>query len=55
MFYTYGQNKGLGLSGQIQKYFVCGKNIKKNILYVCNASVKREYLASNKCEVIEFN
>jgi tRNA-specific 2-thiouridylase len=54
-FFTYGQNKGLGLSGQTKKYFVCEKNIKKNILFVCDSSHKKKYLSSTKCEVSQFN
>jgi tRNA-specific 2-thiouridylase len=54
-FYTYGQNKGLGLSSQSQKYFVCNKDIKQNILYVCNTASKNKYLTSTKCELVNFN
>jgi tRNA-specific 2-thiouridylase len=43
------------LSGQTQKYFVCGKNIKKNILYVCDINSRNKYLTSNKCELVNFN
>lgn len=55
MFYTYGQNKTLGLSGCENKYFVCGKDIQKNILYVVDSIHKEEYLSSTKCEVEQFN
>jgi tRNA-specific 2-thiouridylase len=54
-FYTYGQNKGLGLSGQSQKYFVCNKDMKHNILYVCDSQSKNKYLTSHQCELINFN
>lgn len=49
MYYTLGQNKGLSLSGQTAKYFVCGKNVKTKTIYVCKQTVKDKYLASEKC------
>jgi tRNA-specific 2-thiouridylase len=55
MFFTIGQNKGIGLGGQHEKYFVCKKNIKKNILYVCNEKNKEKYLSSTKCIVKKIN
>jgi tRNA-specific 2-thiouridylase len=54
-FYTIGQNKGLGLSGQTKKYFVCKKDIAKNVLFVCEKSLTKKYLTSNKCFVRKFN
>ena len=54
-FYTLGQNKGLGLSGQTKKYFVCKKDVKTNSLYVCDASNKDKYLSSNNCLLNKFN
>jgi tRNA-specific 2-thiouridylase len=55
MFFTYGQNKGLSLSGQSKRYFVCKKDVKKNILYVCDESNKNKYLTSSTCAVTNFN
>jgi tRNA-specific 2-thiouridylase len=55
IFYTNGQNKNLNLSGFPSKYFVCGKDLKKNILFVCNAYFKNKYLMSTKCQLIKFN
>jgi tRNA-specific 2-thiouridylase len=55
MFFTNGQNKGLSLSGQKTKYFVCGKDVKKNILFVCDEQHKNKYLLSSKCELSKFN
>ncbi len=49
MYYTLGQNKGLSLSGQNAKYFVCGKNVKTKTIYVCTATDKDKYLSSTKC------
>lgn len=54
-FYTLGQNKGLNLSGQQKKYFVCNKNVKKNILYVCGEQDKTKYLLTNNCKLNKFN
>ncbi|MDE6477372.1 MAG: hypothetical protein K2L48_04270 [Mycoplasmoidaceae bacterium] len=54
-FYTIGQNKNLGLGGQQNKYFVCAKDFKKNILYVTDSANKDKYLSSTKCELEKFN
>jgi tRNA-specific 2-thiouridylase len=54
-FFTYGQNKGLSLSGQKTKYFVCKKDVKHNILFVCDNIHKAKYLLSSQCELINFN
>jgi tRNA-specific 2-thiouridylase len=45
----------LGLSGQTKKYFVCKKDIKQNILYVCDEQHKEKCLSSTQCEVENFN
>jgi len=55
MYYTFGQNKDLHLGGANTKYFVCGKDVKKKILYVCGQEVKDKYLLSDQCELNEFN
>jgi tRNA-specific 2-thiouridylase len=55
MYFTLGQNKGLGLSGQKVKYYVCGKNVKRNILYVCRESCRKQYLTSHQCTLTKFN
>lgn len=38
--YTLGQRKGIGIGGvgNGKPWFVCGKNLEKNILYVCQGS-----------------
>lgn len=33
-FYTLGQRKGLGIGGEGERWFVTGKDVEKNILYV---------------------
>lgn len=54
-FYTIGQNKNLGLGGNVEKYFVCSKDLKKNIVYVVDAKNKNKYLSSTSCELTKFN
>ena len=34
MNYTIGQRRNVGLSGDEKRHYVCGKDSKKNILYV---------------------
>ncbi|MBR4486463.1 hypothetical protein IKS57_03800 [bacterium] len=43
-FYTIGQRSGLNLGGFHTKYFVCKKDIEKNILYVASVEDEEEYL-----------
>ncbi len=52
--YTIGQRKGLNIGGASSALYVAGKNIKNNILYVCDEAHKNE-LTSYKCEVNELN
>lgn len=54
MYYTIGQRKGLGISGKGDAWFVVGKNLDENILYV-GQGFENEYLYSNKCIVSEVN
>lgn len=35
MYYTIGQRHGLGIGGDGDAWFVCGKSLEKNELYVC--------------------
>ncbi len=55
MFFTIGQNKNLGLNGLKYRYFICKKDIDKNILYVVNEKNRKKYLISNYCELKSFN
>ncbi|WP_029513218.1 tRNA 2-thiouridine(34) synthase MnmA [Mycoplasmopsis primatum] len=45
-YYTIGQRKGLNLGGQTEPYYVCGHNVKDNIIYVSPAS-DQSYLISD--------
>ncbi|WBP83959.1 tRNA 2-thiouridine(34) synthase MnmA [Mycoplasmopsis edwardii] len=45
-YYTIGQRKGLNLGGMSEPYYVCGHNIKENIVYVAPSS-RPEYLYSD--------
>ena len=56
MYYTIGQRKGLEVGGTKDKLFVVGKDLNKNILYVCEGE-NNEYLYSDSCivENVNFN
>lgn len=58
MFHTIGQRKGLGIGGlkgrENAKFYVCQKDIEKNILYVTTAKHK-EFLTSNKVIISDIN
>ena len=53
MYYTVGQRKGLDIGG-IGPFFVVGKNVEKNLLYVTD-SEHEDYLYSTSCEVCDIN
>ncbi|MGL4647753.1 MAG: tRNA 2-thiouridine(34) synthase MnmA [Mycoplasmoidaceae bacterium] len=53
--FTIGQRKGLGLSGYAEKYFVCKKDLDKNIIYVSPISNEDQYLFTNQCILDNFN
>jgi tRNA-specific 2-thiouridylase len=46
MYYTIGQRQGLGIGGAGEPWFVVGKNIKENILYV-EQGFHNDYLYSD--------
>lgn len=54
MNYTIGQRKGLNIGGTKDKMFVVGKNLEKNILYICLGE-DNDYLISTSCLVNEIN
>ena len=54
LYYTIGQRKGLNIDHEKGPWFVCGKDVKKNILFVCRQDHK-EWLYSNKCIVKGIN
>ncbi len=49
MNYTIGQRRNVGISGSLMRHYVCGKDVKKNILYV--AFGDSDYLYSDACLV----
>ena len=48
MNYTIGQRRNVGLSGNEQRHYVCGKDVKNNILYVAFGE-DNKYLLSDEC------
>ena len=54
MYYTIGQRKGLGIGGNLGPWFVAGKDVEKNILYVCNGD-ENDWLYSDSCLVSHIN
>lgn len=46
-YYTIGQRKGLNLGGMEEPYYVCGHNVKKNIIYAAPSS-DPSYLLSDQ-------
>ena len=53
MNYTIGQRKNVGLSGNDERHYVCGKDVENNILYVTIGS--EEYLYSDACIIENVN
>ena len=54
MSYTIGQRRNVGLSGDKDKHYVCGKNVEKNILYVAFGDDSK-YLYSDQCLIENVN
>ncbi|WP_300410820.1 tRNA 2-thiouridine(34) synthase MnmA [Lagierella sp.] len=54
MYHTIGQRRGLGIGGDGEAWFVCGKNIEKNELIVCQGS-ENEHLFSNRLLASQFS
>ncbi len=53
MNYTIGQRRNVGISGNTDRHFVCGKDVKNNILYVTIGD--EEYLYSDACLIENVN
>ncbi len=53
MNYTIGQRRNVGISGDLERHYVCGKDVKNNILYV--AFGDSEYLYSDACLLEDIN
>src|SRR5699024_5458571 len=47
MYYTIGQRHGLGIGGEGEPWFVVGKNLDNNVLYVEQGD-QNEYLYSDR-------
>lgn len=54
LYYTVGQRKGLGIGGNMGPWFVVGKDVEKNILYVTNGN-ESDWLFSTSCIVSGVN
>ena len=54
MYYTIGQRRGLDVGGTIDKLFVVGKDLNKNVLYVAMGE-DNKYLYSDSCIVEDVN
>lgn len=54
LYYTLGQRKGLGIGGDKGRWFVVGKNVETNELYVTN-STDTSWLNSDSCLVSNLN
>ena len=54
MNYTIGQRRNVGLSGDEKRHYVCGKDVKNNILYVAFGD-DNKYLMSNEAIIEDLN
>lgn len=54
MYYTIGQRRGLDIGGTEERMFVVGKDLEKNILYICIGE-DNEYLISDSCIIEDVN
>ena len=54
MYYTIGQRKGLDIGGNKDRLFVVGKNLDKNVLYVC-LNGNNDYLISTSALIKDVN
>lgn len=54
MYYTIGQRRGLDIGGTKDRMFVVGKDLAKNILYICIGE-DNDYLISDSCIIESVN
>lgn len=54
LYYTIGQRKGLGIGGNKGPWFVVGKDVEKNILYVANGN-ESDWLFTTSCIISNVN
>ncbi|KGX93528.1 thiouridylase [Pontibacillus halophilus JSM 076056 = DSM 19796] len=54
MYYTLGQRQGLGIGGPGEPWFVIGKDVERNVLYV-GQGYHNDYLYSTGLEASEMN
>ena len=54
MNYTIGQRRNVGISGNLERHYVCGKDVVKNILYVAFGD-DNNYLMSDSCLIDSIN
>jgi tRNA-specific 2-thiouridylase len=54
MNYTIGQRRNVGLSGDAKRHYVCGKDSKKNVLYVAYGDDSK-YLLSDEAIIEDMN
>lgn len=54
MNYTIGQRRNVGISGNLERHYVCGKNVHDNILYVAFGE-DNKYLLSDECIIDNVN
>lgn len=54
MYYTIGQRQGLGIGGAGEPWFVVGKNLEENVLYV-EQGFENEYLYSDSLIATDVN
>ena len=52
--YTIGQRRNVGLSGDVKRHYVCGKNVERNILYVAFGD-DNKYLMSDEAIIEDMN
>ncbi len=54
IYYTIGQRRNVGLSGDVKRHYVCGKDVEKNILYVAFGD-DNKYLLSDEAIIEDMN